>query len=97
MGDATSDPVGDPADDVDRVLADKTLLGRSGFSQGSALYERARPGYPEDSVGHLLATLAVGPSSRVLDIAAGTGKLTRALAATGAHVVASEPSERPEP
>ena len=25
--------------DVDRVLADKTLLGRSGFSSGSELYE----------------------------------------------------------
>ncbi len=50
------------------------------------------PATPEDSVGHLLATLAIGPGSRVLDIAAGTGKLTRALVATARHVVASEPS-----
>jgi len=92
VDDATSDPQRDPANDVDRVLADKTLLGRSGFSQGSALYERARPGYSEDSVGHLLSSLAVGPASRVLDIAAGTGKLTRALVAAGAYIVASEPS-----
>ena len=79
-------------DDVDEVLADKARLGRSGFASGSELYERARPGYSDDAVGHLLATLAIGSSSRVLDIAAGTGKLTRALVATGADVVASEPS-----
>ena len=79
-------------DEVDRVLADKTLLGRSGFASGSELYERARPGYPDDAVAHLLTSLALAPTSRVLDMAAGTGKLTRALVATGASVVASEPS-----
>jgi SAM-dependent methyltransferase len=92
MDDATSRPAAGRADDVDRVLADKTLLGRSGFAKGSALYERARPGYSEESVAHLVTTLAVGPASRVLDIAAGTGKLTRALVASGAAVVGSEPS-----
>ena len=61
----------------------RSLLGRSGFAKGSALYERARPGYSEESVAHLLTTLGVGPASRVLDIAAGTGKLTRALVAIG--------------
>ncbi len=89
--DSTADSTAD-AIDVDRVLADKTLLGRSGFSQGSDLYERARPGYSQDAVGHLLRTLGIGPASRVVDIAAGTGKLTRALVAAGAAVVASEPS-----
>jgi len=78
--------------DVDRVLSDKALLGRSGFATGSDLYERARPGYTDDVVAHLVGSLAIGPSSRILDVAAGTGKLTRALAATGASVVASEPS-----
>ena len=78
---------------MDRVLADKALLGRSGFARGSALYERARPGYSDESVGHLLdRPWASAPASRVLDIAAGTGKLTRALVASGAAVVASEPS-----
>lgn len=33
----------------------------------------------------------IGPGSRVLDLAAGTGKLTRELLACGAHVVAVEP------
>ncbi len=78
--------------EVNRVLADKSLLGRSGFASGSALYERARPGYTNETVDHLAAALGIGPGRRVLDIAAGTGKLTRELVARGATVVASEPS-----
>ncbi len=79
-------------DGVDGVLADKARLGRSGFASGSALYERARPGYSGDAVAHLLDALAIGADSRVLDVAAGTGKLTRALVAAGAATVACEPS-----
>jgi SAM-dependent methyltransferase len=81
----------DPAD-VDDVLADKARLGRSGFATGSALYERARPGYSAEAVAHLVGALGIGAGRRVLDVAAGTGKLTRALVATGAEVVACEPS-----
>ena len=81
-----------PTEDVDRVLADKALLGRSGFASGSDLYERARPGYSDESVECLVDFLGIGPGSRVLDVASGTGKLTRALTATGADCVASEPS-----
>ncbi|HEY5108159.1 MAG TPA: class I SAM-dependent methyltransferase [Acidimicrobiales bacterium] len=90
--DSTPDPVAGAVGEVDRVLADKALLGRSGFATGADLYERARPGYSYDAVDHLLRALSVGPTSRVLDIAAGTGKLTRALVVAGASVVASEPS-----
>jgi ubiquinone/menaquinone biosynthesis C-methylase UbiE len=62
-----------------------------GFEIGAGDYERARPDYP-DSAGRWLATrLDLHAGSRVLDIAAGTGKLTRVLAATGASVVAVEP------
>ncbi len=87
------DDAGDGADDdVARILRDRSLLGRSGFSTGSALYERARPGYSPEAVDHLVARLGVVPGRRVLDIAAGTGKLTREIVARGASVVASEPS-----
>ncbi len=81
-----------PNDDVDRVLADKSLLGRSGFSSGSDTYERARPGYSDESVAHLVASLGIGPGTRVLDVASGTGKLTRSLVDAGATCVAAEPS-----
>jgi SAM-dependent methyltransferase len=94
--DRTPAPGDDPGDglgpEVSRVLGDKSLLGRSGFSTGSALYERARPGYSDAAVDHLVDRLGLVPGRRVLDIAAGTGKLTRELVARGASVVASEPS-----
>ncbi len=54
-------------------------------------YERGRPDYPPAVVGALVAELGLGPRARVLDLAAGTGKLTRALVAAGLDVVAVEP------
>ncbi len=63
----------------------------SGFSAGVDDYERGRPSYPADAVERLCSELAIGPGSRVLDLAAGTGKLTRLLVPTGAEVVAVEP------
>lgn len=62
-----------------------------GFSRSSALYERARPGYPPAAVAWLAECLGIGPGAAVLDLAAGTGRLTRLLATTGADVVAVEP------
>lgn len=54
-------------------------------------YERARPDYPTEAVAWLAAELRIGPESDVLDLAAGTGKLTRQIGRLGAHVVAVEP------
>lgn len=54
-------------------------------------YERGRPSYSPEAVDRIADRLALGPGRRVLDLGAGTGKLTRALAATGAEVVAVEP------
>jgi SAM-dependent methyltransferase len=54
-------------------------------------YERGRPEYPPAAVGALMAELGLDAGSRVLDLAAGTGKLTRALLAGGLDVVAVEP------
>jgi SAM-dependent methyltransferase len=81
-----------PEDDVDRLLTDKAALGRTGFSTGSDLYERARPGYSAETVGRVVDSLGIGPGSRVLDVASGTGKLTRSLVASGATCVGAEPS-----
>jgi SAM-dependent methyltransferase len=52
-------------------------------------YERGRPGWPTDAVR--IAGLA--PSSAVVDLGAGTGKLTRLLVRAFARVVAVEPSD----
>jgi MOSC domain-containing protein YiiM/ubiquinone/menaquinone biosynthesis C-methylase UbiE len=62
-----------------------------GFAAGADAYERGRPEYSLEAIERLVAELAIGPRSRVLDLAAGTGKLTRQLVATGAELVAVEP------
>jgi SAM-dependent methyltransferase len=54
-------------------------------------YERGRPEYPAAAVEVLVDRLGLARGVRVLDLAAGTGKLTRALLGTGAEVVAVEP------
>ncbi|HZR90908.1 MAG TPA: class I SAM-dependent methyltransferase [Gaiellaceae bacterium] len=63
----------------------------AGFSASAEAYERARPGYPQEAVAWLADRLRIGPGRDVLDLAAGTGKLTRALAPLGARLVAVEP------
>jgi SAM-dependent methyltransferase len=55
------------------------------------LYERARPEYPDAAVAFLASRLGLGPGRVVVDLGAGTGKLTRRLVPTGARVVAVEP------
>ena len=57
----------------------------------AAAYERSRPGYPAAVAAHITRRGRIGPGRRVLDVAAGTGQLTRALVAAGAAVVAVEP------
>ena len=64
---------------------------RGGFALAADAYERGRPGYPEAAVEFLAARLRLGPGRTVVDLAAGTGKFTRPLLATGAEVVAVEP------
>lgn len=60
------------------------------WGESADLYERSRPGYPPEAID-FLHNLGLGPDSDVLDLAAGTGKLTRALVAAGARVTAVEP------
>jgi SAM-dependent methyltransferase len=60
----------------------------SSFGAAAAAYEAARPGYPAAALDWLLPAGA----RRVLDLGAGTGKLTRLLPGRGLDVVAVEPS-----
>ena len=62
-----------------------------GFEAGAAAYEIARPGYPDAAIAILRDEVAIGAGTRVLDLAAGTGKLTRRLVELGADVLAVEP------
>jgi SAM-dependent methyltransferase len=63
----------------------------AGFSAGSAAYQRGRPSYPQEAVDLIRTELGVGPASKVVDLAAGTGKFTALLVPTGAEIVAVEP------
>ncbi|HEX9765483.1 MAG TPA: methyltransferase domain-containing protein [Nitriliruptorales bacterium] len=63
----------------------------AGFDRAALAYERGRPSYPPPAVEWLVATTGLGPRSVVIDLAAGTGKLTRLLVASGARVIAVEP------
>jgi SAM-dependent methyltransferase len=61
------------------------------FASVADAYERGRPEYPPAAVGALAAELGLAPGASVLDLGAGTGKLSRALLAAGFDVVAVEP------
>ena len=70
-------------------MADEQRKRQAGsFGAGAAAYERARPSYPAAAVDWLIPDTA----RRVLDLGAGTGKLTRLLAGRGLDVVAVDPS-----
>ncbi len=73
---------GPPADHAARAAS---------FGAQAAAYADVRPGYPDIAVQWVLEPVADGEVVRVLDLAAGTGKLTEALVRSGASVVAVEP------
>jgi SAM-dependent methyltransferase len=66
-------------------------VAAAGFGAAADVYERARPSYPPEAVDWALERCGVGPASTIVDLGAGTGKLTRLLVPSGARVVAVEP------
>jgi SAM-dependent methyltransferase len=64
------------------------LLHASSFGAAADAYQRGRPAYPQSAVEWLVPRRA----RTVLDLGAGTGKLTRSLAEAGLRVTAVEPS-----
>jgi predicted RNA methylase len=70
------------------VEHDERLLLGSSFGAAAAAYAEHRPNYAQAAVRW---ALELAPGQRVLDLGAGTGKLTATLVALGAEVIAVEP------
>ncbi len=62
-----------------------------GFDRAADAYEAGRATYPAAAVEAILSFAGAGPGRTLLELGAGTGKLTGALVASGAHVLALEP------
>ena len=73
------------------AVGDEARRTAFGTRVDAARFDDVRPGYSPDVVTWLLGEPR--HRLRVLDLAAGTGKLTRALRALGHEVVAVDPSE----
>lgn len=68
-------------------------IAAAGFGASADAYERGRPGYPSAAIRWLARRIPLQAGVTVVDLAAGTGKLSRPLATTGARVIAVEPLE----
>jgi ubiquinone/menaquinone biosynthesis C-methylase UbiE len=67
-------------------------IAATGFQRAAAEYERGRPGYPPEAVERMRREIGIEAGQTVVDLAAGTGKLTRLLAQLlPAEVIAVEP------
>ena len=62
-----------------------------GFDRAAQAYETGRAAYPAPAVEAILSAADAGPGRTLLELGAGTGKLTGALVASGARVLALEP------
>jgi len=62
-----------------------------GFERAVADYDRGRPGFPDAAIAFLEDRLLLAPGRTLLELGAGTGKLTRLLAPSGVRIIAVEP------
>ncbi|WP_307841232.1 class I SAM-dependent methyltransferase [Streptomyces endocoffeicus] len=70
--------------------ANRRDLGRV-FNEVAEVYDRVRPGYPDELFADLVAITGMDERSSVLEVGCGTGQATRSLAALGCSVTAVEP------
>jgi SAM-dependent methyltransferase len=61
------------------------------FNEVAALYDEARPLYPQAVIDDLFALTGARPGNRVLEIGCGTGQITVPLAERGVYITALEP------
>ena len=63
------------------------------FGNSAREYELGRPEWPRELIDGVVGDLGLGPDATVLDLGAGTGKLTRDLVPRFARVIAVEPDD----
>ena len=63
------------------------------FGNSAREYELGRPRWPEELIDHVAGELELGSDATVLDLGAGTGKLTRDLVPRFGRVIAVEPDD----
>jgi SAM-dependent methyltransferase len=62
------------------------------FGEVADLYDRFRPGYPEELVERVLHYASLPAHGRILEVGCGTGQATRAFAERGHEITCLEPS-----
>ncbi|MEU0504000.1 class I SAM-dependent methyltransferase [Nocardia sp. NPDC005998] len=82
-------------DSTDQALDREDLWAQraSSFGTQAAVYAEHRPDYPAAGIRWALAPIGDRQAPVVLDLGAGTGKLTEGLLAVGAEVIAVEPDD----
>src|SRR3954469_24825078 len=68
----------------------RRALGRV-FNEVPELYDKVRPGYPDELFADLATITGMTERSSLLEVGCGTGQATRPLAAFGCSVTAVEP------
>jgi len=76
--------------DLPRRSAERTKLRRQSFDAVARLYDRFRPGYPEELIDDAVRLSAIPEGGRILEIGPGTGQATLPLARRGFSILGLE-------
>jgi len=77
-----------------KETAKRTELRKRSFNLNAALYERARPSYPEELFDDLVRLSGIPEQGRILEIGPGTGQATMPLARRGFSILGLELGDR---
>jgi SAM-dependent methyltransferase len=83
-----------PDSGLPRATAKRTELRRRSFNRNAALYDRARPSYPEELFDDLVGLSGIPGHGRILEIGPGTGQATLPLARRGFSILGLELGDR---